>query len=134
MKFMIILFSLFIASASWSRGPVDPIMPPWPLQTLPLNKYDFPGRWISVTHKTIFVVDIDFNGNGDGCSTIQIRSNANITQLANGLIKEYKGIFIGQVDDGSRILNIMIFRDDQGTKLRIADSRGYFDLKLLKSE
>lgn len=134
MKFMIFFLSLFIACTSWSRGPVDPITPPWPLRTLPVNKVEFPGRWIGVLYDTVWVIEIETNSNEEGHSDIQIRSNTNIMHAANGWLKEQKNVFVGQVLEQEKIFNIMVFRDAQGTKLRIADARGYFDLRLLKSE
>lgn len=134
MKILVILFSCFVTCASWG-GPVDPIQPPWPLGTLPLNRLEFPGRWLSVNSNTVFIVDIDLNGKENGISEIKIRSNTRVINYAKGWVKEQKrGIFAGQVVDGNKLLNVMIFRDDEGTKLRIADTRGYFDLKLLKNQ
>lgn len=134
MKLITILLCLFIGCTSWGRGPVDPITPPWPLRALPVNKVELPGRWIGFLYHTIWVVEIDSNIDEDGVSEIQIKSNTDLIPSAKGWLNERKNVFVGQVVDGGKTFNIMIFRDEQGTKLRVADTHGYFDLKLLKGE
>lgn len=135
MKFMTILFlSLFIGCTSLGRGPVDPITPPWPLRTLPVDKREFPGRWVGINFNTIWIIEINPYLDEQGRSGIKIKSNATKLRYAAGWLLEEKNVFLGQVIEGQTIYNIMIFRDDKGTKLRIADTRGYFDLKLFKNE
>ncbi|MGZ3774095.1 MAG: hypothetical protein ACXVCY_08960 [Pseudobdellovibrionaceae bacterium] len=135
MKIMIpFILSLFIGTTSWSHGPVDPITPPWPLRTLPVNKVEFPGRWVGVYWNTLWVVEVDPNISEDGRSNILIKSNANSIRFASGWLTEQKDVFVGKAVEGDSTFNIMIFRDDEGTKLRIAGTNRYFDLKLYKSQ
>lgn len=135
MKFIPVLFlSFFIGCTVWSRGPVDPITPPWPLRTLPVDKLEFPGHWVGIISNTIWVIEIAPYVDETGRSGIKIKSNTDNIHYAAGWLLEQKGVFVGQALENGKSFNIMIFRDEQGTKLRIADTRGYFDLKLLKSE
>lgn len=136
MKAFIIILSLLTSCASWARGPVDPISPPWPLSisTLPVDLIYLPGEWVAYDHNSIWWIQITFNKEKNGLSEIYIRSNAVRNHEAAGWLVGQKNALVGQlVFNNERAVNIMIFRDKEGTKLRIAaESETYYDLKLFK--
>ncbi|MDG0817394.1 hypothetical protein [Bdellovibrio svalbardensis] len=131
-----VVLGLFIATSAWARGPVDPISPPWPvsISTMPLEMEDLPGEWVAYSHNTIWFIQIEMNANGRGLAAIHIQSNAVRTHKVDGWLAFHKNSLAGEIlFDGHASKQIMIFRDSEGTKLRIsAPGDRYYDLKLYK--
>lgn len=136
MTIMAIVLGLFLANSAWARGPVDPISPPWPvsISTMPLEIESLPGEWVAYSHNTIWFIQIELNANGRGLASIHIQSNAVRTHNVSGWMEQLQNSLAGEIDfDGDRSSKIMIFRDNEGTKLRVsASGGGYYDLKLYK--
>lgn len=138
MKHLLILPILLFSFNLWARGPVDPVSPPWPLSisTLPVDFDGLPGEWVAYGHNTIWFIDIEPNANGRGLSGIHIKSNAIRTHDVDGWLGVQQNALVGQVAiDSDTTLDIMIFRDREGTKLRLGSSGDkYYDLKLYKRQ
>ncbi len=133
-----VVLGLFIATSAWARGPGDPISPPWPvsISTMPLDMQELPGEWVAYSHDTIWFIQIELNANGRGLAAIHIQSNAVRTHKVDGWLAPHENSLAGEIFlDGTRRNQIMIFRDKEGTKLRLsAPSDNYYDLKLYKRE
>lgn len=131
MKYFVLVISLIISCAGWGRGPVDPILPPWPLRTLPINKVQLTGNWMAVNDGIVWLVQIQFSANGE-ITSISMKSNASEHHHAEGWLKEQKKGLCGEIVFDGSVQNVILFRDEKGTSLRIADGEGYFDLMLHK--
>ncbi|QDK37472.1 hypothetical protein [Bdellovibrio sp. NC01] len=135
--FFLIILSLFFTAGSLAH-PGGPITPPWPLSisTAPLDIETLPGEWVAYSHNTIWFLQIELNANGRGLAAIHIQSNAIRNHKVDGWLAPDQNALIGEIlVDENRSQKIMIFKDKDGTKLRIAaGGNGYYDLKLYKRE
>ncbi|HEX7674035.1 MAG TPA: hypothetical protein VF412_07685 [Bdellovibrio sp.] len=140
MKCLLIFLSLFIlAIASIGHThPGGPVIPPWPvsISTQPLIIEDLPGEWIAYDHNTIWFIQIELDANGRGLASIHMQSNAIRTHKVDGWLAPQENSLSGELNfDGQHSVKVMIFRDYEGTKLRIAAAHdSYYDLKLYRRE
>lgn len=133
---LIVLLGCCIVTTTWAR-PGDPISPPWPvsISTMPLEIESLPGEWVAYDHDTIWFMQIALNANGRGLAAIHIQSNAIRNHDVSGWLAPHTNSLAGElIIDGTHSSEIMIFCDQDGTKLRISSSTngGYYDLKLYK--
>ena len=138
MKCLLIFLSLFILTLA-SIGhthPGGPVIPPWPvsISTQPLIIEDLPGEWVAYDRNSIWFIQIELDANGRGTAQIHVQSNAIRARKVDGWLAPQENSLSGEINfDGQRPVKIMIFRDHEGTKLRIAGPHeSYYDLKLYR--
>lgn len=138
MKFLIILLLTVCSLSTQARGPGDGPIVPWPT-TVGLERLtceELQGNWTAYSHNTIWFLELYMDSTEGALSTLRIRSNALFNNKGNGWL-EYDGrLFFGKlVLDHTHIYDIFLFKDRDGTKLRIAQGPlKYYDLKLYRKE
>lgn len=131
MKHLILLL-LTVFSLSAKAGPGDGPIVPWPtsvsLQNITCE--DLQGEWVAYSHNTIWFVNLEMRP--DAISTVRITSNALFTHKATGWLEAGDRLFYGKLAmDHKHIYNVIVFRDREGTKVRVIQGpQKYFDLKL----
>lgn len=134
---ILILLTVFSLSAH-ARGPGsggDPTIP-WPtsanLQSLSMDYLN--GEWVAFSHNTVWYLNFDCRPD-DQLTLLHIQSGALFTHKARGFLEvDSDRLYYGKiVMDANHIHDAIVFRDKEGTKVRIIkSSQQYFDLKLYR--
>ncbi len=131
MKKLILLFVLFFSSFSFA-GPIIIIIWPTSLSKEVIHLYDLSGEWVAYSHNTIWFIEFHNLPRNTQDIAVNITSNAVRTHRAAGILSANNNTLIGEIitSDG-KAHAALLFRDHEGTKLRIASSsQKYYDLKL----
>lgn len=137
MKFLTsLLFILFSAFAF--AGPGDGPIVPWPTSVVreDICIEDIQGEWVAYAHNSIWFINIQQKDMEPERSSIEIKSAALFTRQAAGWLMSADRIFWGELTmDATHRSAFVIFKDADGTKLRLAKGNGrYLDLKLYRTK
>lgn len=130
-----LLFTLFCSYAF--AGPGDGPIVPWPTSLREdILMEDIQGSWIGYIHNSIWFVDIHPAIGRDDSAVIRVASMALFTHKAEGLLNSQGGLFMGEiVMDENHRASLLIFKDGDGTTLRMAEKNNRFhDIKLYKTQ
>lgn len=133
---LLILLSVFSLTVE-ARGPgTDPVIP-WPTSVTlrPLSLDELQGNWVAYSDNSIWFIELEMRPD-NALSTIRMKSNALFTKKATGWLEFDHEMFFGKIAmDSKHIYNVIVYKDSDGTKIRIVQTRyKYFDLKLYRLE
>lgn len=132
MKHLILLILTVFSLSATARGPGDGPIVPWPTSVSLHNITceDLQGEWVAYSHNTIWFVNLEMRP--DALSTIRMTSNALFTHKAKGWLEPGDRLFYGKLAmDSNHIYDVIVFRDSEGTKIRVIQGANkFFDLKL----
>lgn len=136
MKAFLILILTLISSFSYAALGTDPIIP-WPTSVREkLFMNDIEGSWVAFSHNTTWFIEIHHRFGFEDSPSIVIKSPSLFTNKGEGFLKSGQGLFWGLlVMDNNHQATILIYKDSEGTKLRMVDSPSRFhDMSLIKIE
>lgn len=136
MKSLIILIlTVFSLSSFAARGPGDGPIVPWPtsVSLMQVTCEELDGDWVAFSHSTLWFVTFNMRP-GQFLSSLNIKSNALFTHKAVGWLEPADRLFFGKIAmDSNHIYDVIVFKDREGTKLRVVKGTNkYFDLQLLR--
>ncbi|KHD89973.1 MAG: hypothetical protein OM95_00075 [Bdellovibrio sp. ArHS] len=133
MKFLSTLLLILFSSFAFA-GPGDGPIVPWPTSVTreALTDTQVYGRWVAYEHHAIWFVNIQKDPLEIGRSYISISSDALFTHKAVGSLYTGDNVMWGKlIMDATHSAAIVLYKDAEGTKLRIAKGRNrYVELKL----
>nr|WP_295905721.1 hypothetical protein [uncultured Bdellovibrio sp.] len=137
MKFLTSLLLILISVVAFARSGDGPTVP-WPtsIDRESIFTEDLQGEWVAYGHNSVWYINIDQKDMEPERSSIQIQSAALFTRKASGWFLSADRIFYGKLKmDENHETAFVIFRDYEGTKLRIATgSHRFLDLKLYRTK
>lgn len=137
MKFLTSLI-LILFSTSAFAGPGDGPIVPWPTNVIreTIHIDEIEGDWAAYASNSVWLIKIKQEDLEFGRSSIQIKSSALFTRQAAGWLYAGDRIFWGRlIMDSTHAAAFVIFKDQDGTKLRLAKGNGrYLDLKLYRTK
>lgn len=138
MKTLILILLAVFSITIHARGPGnggDPTVP-WPtndsLQVL--SKDYLNGEWMAFSHNSVWYLNFDCDSANE-LTLLSMQSQALFTHKARGFLEVTDNrLYFGKiVMDANHIYSAIVFRDHEGTKVRIVKTpQQYFDLKIYR--
>lgn len=131
MKKLILTMALFFSTFAFA-GPIVIIIWPTSISKEALNIHDMTGEWVAFSHNTIWFIEFHPLPRNMEDLAINISSNAVRTHKAAGILSLNGNTMLGEImTSDSKSQTALLFKDHEGTKLRImSSSNRYHDLKL----
>lgn len=134
MKLLVAFFITILSTSAFARRGGDPTVP-WPTNVIREQFYleEIRGEWVAYSHNTVWLIRVLPQSNNR--LLLMIRSEALFTNKGTGLLYANDNVFWGQlIMDGNHISAALIYKDQEGLKLRIAkDLDTYYDLELYRT-
>ncbi len=133
MKLLTALVLVLFSVVAEARSGDTPIFP-WPtsVDRKALFLEDLQGDWVAYGHNAVWHIHIEATDMEPERAEIQISSAALFTRKASGWLLAADRIYYGKIKmDEKHEAALVIFKDQEGTKVRLSRSQGRFlDLKL----
>ncbi|KYG64215.1 hypothetical protein AZI87_13310 [Bdellovibrio bacteriovorus] len=138
MKLLSSFMAVFIMTSFSFAGPGDGPIVPWPTSVVreALNETTIYGDWVAYEHNAVWYINIQKDPLEIGRASIAISSGAVFTHKAVGSLYRGDNVFWGKlVMDANHSAAIVLYKDYEGTKLRIAKGHNrYVDVKLYRQK
>lgn len=129
---------IFSGLMTWSTtgwtGPGDGPVVPWPTKSLcyDISLESVKGSWFAFAHNSVWHIEIAPVPENREIYQISIYSQALFKKQASGLLTQDDKALVGIIHmDEEHVETILIYRDTDGTKLRIQNSdHSFSDIKL----
>lgn len=120
----------FVSKASPGDGPVVP----WPTKSLcyDITLESVAGEWFGVANNSNWFITIQPADSSQLVYSISLYSQSIFKKSAHGLLTEDDRILVGVISmDENHVETLVIYRDIEGTKMRIqVGTNKYLDVKL----
>lgn len=135
MKFLMPLLLTWFCTPTYA-GPGDGPIVPWPTSVREtIQVEELLGTWVAYDFNSVWNINIYPLLPGSNVVYVDIQSAALFTQNAQGILNDGDGLFWGDIImDESHRSQILIYRDSEGTKLRLGKNKNkFFDMKLYRN-
>lgn len=136
MKLLISLILILFCSTTFA-GPGDGPIVPWPTTALErISAEDLQGEWVAYTDDSVWLIRVWPMNLNVGASYLEMESAALFTRQAFAWLYCAGNVVWGTlIMDDNHEANFLIYKDHEGTKMRLNKGRGrYIDIKLYRTE